>query len=631
MATDLRGYTPFELFNKVLNTDNNSLQVDIVDATGVTVTVDSEFPAAGALSDDAANPTTTSVGSFLMGYDSGNSNWNRVEVDDDGNLQVDVVSTSADNSIVTLGDDTYTEASSKGTAIGGVRNDILASLADTDNEWAPLQFNSSGALYIDVANGGVLESAVDGLEGLLTTIDADTGSIKTAIEIVDDWDESDRAAVNIIPSQVGVAAGAGAVNALTQRVILASDDPAVIDLAAIEVLLTGMDSDTDAIKTATQIIDNAVHVDDDGFTLGTHSGMMMMGFAGTQSVDADDAGAIAMDTDGAIHIADGGNVISVDDGGSTISIDDGGSTISIDDGSGSLTVDGAVTATISAEGTDGSTGPAKTLSVGGTESGGNIQELRVDSDGHLQIDVLSGGGGTEYSEDVATPGTIAGLATMMERDDALGGLTPAEGDWASLRCDANGALWTHDDALDAAISGSEMQVDIVADGAGLATAANQLADGHNVTIDNSSGGSAVNIQDGGNTITVDGTVTANLSATDNAVLDTIDAVLDTIKTDTGTIDSDTDAIKTATESSNTYLGNMFYDTALSVTPSDGSDLTGEPFYAVYVGTGGDLKVDMSDGGSAVTLSNVASGQLLPIMVERIYSTGTTASNIIAFK
>jgi len=526
MATDLRGYTPFELFNKVLNTDNNSLQVDIVDATGVTVTVDSEFPAAGALSDDAANPTTTSVGSFLMGYDSGNSNWNRVEVDDDGNLQVDVVSTSADNSIVTLGDDTYTEASSKGTAIGGVRNDILASLADTDNEWAPLQFNSSGALYIDVANGGVLESAVDGLEGLLTTIDADTGSIKTAIEIVDDWDESDRAAVNIIPSQVGVAAGAGAVNALTQRVILASDDPAVIDLAAIEVLLTGMDSDTDAIKTATQIIDNAVHVDDDGFTLGTHSGMMMMGFAGTQSVDADDAGAIAMDTDGAIHIADGGNVISVDDGGSTISIDDGGSTISIDDGSGSLTVDGAVTATISAEGTDGSTGPAKTLSVGGTESGGNIQELRVDSDGHLQIDVLSGGGGTEYSEDAVTPGTIAGLATMMERDDALGGLTPAEGDWASLRCDANGALWTHDDALDAAISGSEMQVDIVADGAGLATSANQS---------------------------------------------TIIGHVDGVETLLGTIDSDTDAIKTAVEAVNQAAEGTISATTQRVTIATDDD------------------------------------------------------------
>ena len=40
-------------------------------------------------------------------------------------------------------------------------------------------------------------------------------------------------------------------------------------------------------------------------------------------------------------------------------------------------------------GTDGSTGPGKCISMGGTESGGNIQELLVDSDGHLQIDVLS--------------------------------------------------------------------------------------------------------------------------------------------------------------------------------------------------------------------------------------------------
>ena len=45
---------------------------------------------------------------------------------------------------------------------------------------------------------------------------------------------------------------------------------------------------------------------------------------------------------------------------------------------------------------------------------------------------------------------------------------------------------------------------------GFATSAKQLADGHNVTVDNGAAGSAVNIQDGGNTITVDGTVTATL-------------------------------------------------------------------------------------------------------------------------
>jgi hypothetical protein len=52
--------------------------------------------------------------------------------------------------------------------------------------------------------------------------------------------------------------GAGAVSAAVQRVTLASDDPAVTDLAAIEALLTGIDADTDAIKTAVQLIDNAI-------------------------------------------------------------------------------------------------------------------------------------------------------------------------------------------------------------------------------------------------------------------------------------------------------------------------------------------------------------------------------------
>lgn len=61
-----------------------------VTVTG-TVTVDSELPAAGALADDTANPTVPGVGAFLMGYDSGNTNWNRVEVDDAGHLQVDVL------------------------------------------------------------------------------------------------------------------------------------------------------------------------------------------------------------------------------------------------------------------------------------------------------------------------------------------------------------------------------------------------------------------------------------------------------------------------------------------------------------------------------------------------------------
>ena len=75
---------------------------------------------------------------------------------------------------------------------------------------------------------------------LLGTIDADTGNAATALQIIDDWDESDRAKVNIIVGQAGVAAGAGAVGASVQRMTLASDDPAVA-------LLGTMDADTSAL------------------------------------------------------------------------------------------------------------------------------------------------------------------------------------------------------------------------------------------------------------------------------------------------------------------------------------------------------------------------------------------------
>jgi len=47
---------------------------------------------------------------------------------------------------------------------------------------------------------------------------------------------------------------------------------------------------------------------------------------------------------------------------------------------------------------------------------------------------------------------------------------------------------------------------------GGALAALQLPDGHNVTVDNAAGAAAVNIQDGGNTITVDGDVTVDNAA-----------------------------------------------------------------------------------------------------------------------
>ena len=83
------------------------------------------------------------------------------------------------------------------------------------------------------------------------------------------------------------------------------------------------------------------------------------------------------------------------------------------------------------------------------------------------VDVLSivpGTGATNLGKaiDTAVGATDTGVLILARRDDALGALTPVESDAVELRTDANGALWTHDDVLEAALSGSELQVDIVA-------------------------------------------------------------------------------------------------------------------------------------------------------------------------
>lgn len=62
---------------------------------------------------------------------------------------------------------------------------------------------------------------------------------------------------------------------------------------------------------------------------------------------------------------------------------------------------------------------------------------------------------------------------------------------------------------------------------------------------------------------------------------------------------------------------------------DSNDLA-QPTRAIFVGTGGDVAVVLSDDPTAspVTFKNVANGSLLPIAVKRLMSTGTGASNII---
>ncbi|GIT93273.1 hypothetical protein JANAI61_37310 [Jannaschia sp. AI_61] len=65
--------------------------------------------------------------------------------------------------------------------------------------------------------------------------------------------------------------------------------------------------------------------------------------------------------------------------------------------------------------------------------------------------------------------------------------------------------------------------------------------------------------------------------------------------------------------------------AQAVTPSDGADLS-HATRALYVGQGGDLRVDMV-GGATVTFVGLTAGWH-PIRVTRVHATSTTADHIV---
>lgn len=116
---------------------------------------------------------------------------------------------------------------------------------------------------------------------------------------------------------------------------------------------------------------------------------------------------------------------------------------------------------------------------------------------------------------------------------------------------------------------------------GAATAANQLPDGHNVTVDNAAGAAAVNIQDGGNSITVDGTV-----AVTNAGLTELAAAIDT--------ELQVDVVG-ALPTGDNNIGNV--DVASSALP------TGAATSALQLPDGHNVTVDNAAGAAAVNIQD----------------------------
>lgn len=66
--------------------------------------------------------------------------------------------------------------------------------------------------------------------------------------------------------------------------------------------------------------------------------------------------------------------------------------------------------------------------------------------------------------------------------------------------------------------------------------------------------------------------------------------------------------------------------AVAVTTSDSTQVG---YSGLYIGGAGDVAVK-GISGTAVTFVNVPAGTILPIVVNRVMSTNTTATNIVGF-
>lgn len=117
---------------------------------------------------------------------------------------------------VVLAEDAAHGSGDKGVMSLAVRKDSGTAIAGTDGDYSPLQVDSSGNLRVNIATGVTVTNSG-------TFAVQESGAALTALQVIDDWDESDRAKVNPIAGQAGVAAGSGVAGVTTQRVVLATD------------------------------------------------------------------------------------------------------------------------------------------------------------------------------------------------------------------------------------------------------------------------------------------------------------------------------------------------------------------------------------------------------------------------
>lgn len=136
----------------------------------------------------------------------------------------------------------------------------------------------------------------------LNTTEASAASILTGVQIMDDWDEADRAKVNLIVGQAGIAAGTGVDGVTVPRVTLATNvslPAGTNNIGDVDIVSSALPTGASTLveqqtqTTALQLIDDTVATD--GAATPT-KGILIAGQDGTN------AQTIKTDTDGNLQV-----------------------------------------------------------------------------------------------------------------------------------------------------------------------------------------------------------------------------------------------------------------------------------------------------------------------------------------
>ena len=251
------------------------MQVDVLTMPTVTVT---------ATNLDIRDLTSASDSVLIYGSDDGGTTKRVIKTDASGSIQVDVESigtvtvtgtvaatqsgtwnitnisgtislptgAATEATLATrLADATFTTVLGSASLILATQADDVANTSDglqttsfgymfDGATWDRVRGTSADGLLVNLgANNdvtvtgtvAVTQSGTWNITNISGTISLPTGAATLAeqqtqtasLSVLDDWDETNRAAVNLIASQVGVQGGSGAVSANTQRVVLATD------------------------------------------------------------------------------------------------------------------------------------------------------------------------------------------------------------------------------------------------------------------------------------------------------------------------------------------------------------------------------------------------------------------------